>query len=364
MTDVVTGLETSVFTVPTPVGEADGTLSWNATTAVIAEIRAGDTVGLGWSYTTAATAQVIRDHLLPAVVGAPVDAIAVLHERMRRTCRNLGTRGIVGHAISAVDIALWDLKAKVAGLPLAQLLGAGDDASTEVYGSGGFTTLDDEQLARQVDQWTEAGCRAMKIKVAESWGSNEARDLQRTRRLRELAGDSVDLMVDANGGYTVGQARRLGAAFDELGVSWFEEPVSSDDLAGLTHVRAAVRCDIAAGEYAYDSYDAAGLCTVVDCLQLDATRCGGYTGWQRGAAIAAAHNLQVSAHCAPALHAFIAPAIANTRHIELFIDHVRVEAELFHGVPSVTNGVTHAGTSPGHGMSLNPEAARYQHAGR
>jgi len=159
------------------------------------------------------------------------------------------------------------------------------------------------------------------------------RDLHRIRQLRALAGTNVELMVDANGGYSPGQARRVGAALDELGVTWFEEPISSDDTSGLGLLRQALRCDIAAGEYVSDVYDAARLAPVVDCLQLDATRCGGYTGWLRCAAVAAAHNLQVSAHCAPALHIPVAAAVPNLRHLEYFIDHVRLEPLLLQGVP-------------------------------
>jgi L-alanine-DL-glutamate epimerase-like enolase superfamily enzyme len=358
--EAITGLGTSIFTVPTPVGEADGTLTWAATTAVVVEIHAGDTTGLGWTYSSAATAQIINDHLRTLIIGAPAHAVREVHERMRRACRNLGTRGVVSHAISAVDIALWDLKARVLDVPLGQLFGAAPSACTPVYGSGGFTTLNDDQLQQQVTDWRDAGCRAMKIKVGESWGSNERRDLERTARLRELAGPDVQIMVDANGGYTVGQARRIGAAYDELGVAWFEEPVSSDDLTGLATLRAALRCDVAAGEYAYDYYDMRGLCDVVDCLQLDATRCGGYTGWQNGAALAAARNLQVSAHCAPALHAAIAPAMPNTRHIEWFVDHARLESQLFTGVPTVSGGMITANDTPGHGMALSADADRFR----
>jgi L-alanine-DL-glutamate epimerase-like enolase superfamily enzyme len=180
-------------------------------------------------------------------------------------------------------------------------------------------------------------------------------------RLRELAGDHVELMVDANGGYSVAQARRAGAAFDDLGVVWFEEPVSSDDIDGLRVVRDAVRCDVAAGEYVSDRYDARRLAPVVDCLQLDATRCGGYTGWLAGAAIAASHNLQVSAHCAPALHAPVAASVTNLRHVEYFIDHTRLEPKLFKGLPPAANGALIANTTvPGHGMSVAASAAQYR----
>jgi L-alanine-DL-glutamate epimerase-like enolase superfamily enzyme len=193
----------------------------------------------------------------------------------------------------------------------------------------------------------------MKIKIGHDWGTNVDRDLDRVDQLRSLAGDGVQLMVDANGGYTIGQARRVGAALDDLGVNWFEEPVSSDDLDGLSLLRGVLRCDIAAGEYVSDRYDARHLAPVVDCLQLDATRCGGYTGWRAAAAIAAAHNLQVSAHCAPALHTPVAASVANLRHIEYFVDHARLEPILFDGIPQPVEGaLTPNTTVPGHGFSL------------
>ncbi len=192
-------------------------------------------------------------------------------------------------------------------------------------------------------------------------GLHITRDLTRVCQLRDVAGDGVELMVDANGGYTLGQARHVGAALDDLGVIWFEEPVSSDDIAGLRVINDAVRCDVAAGEYVSDLYDARHLSPVVDCLQLDATRCGGYTGWLAGVAIAASHNLQVSAHCAPALHAPVAAGIINLRHIEYFIDHTRLEPLLFDGLPPAAEGaLTPNTTRAGHGMSLAATAADHR----
>jgi L-alanine-DL-glutamate epimerase-like enolase superfamily enzyme len=214
------------------------------------------------------------------------------------------------------------------------------------------------ELAEQVRQWQALGCSAMKIKIAEGWGQHIERDLVRVAQLRELAPDTA-LMVDANGGYSRGQARRVGAELDELEVVWFEEPVSSDDVEGLAIVRETVRCDVAAGEYAADLYDAARLCPAVDCLQLDATRCGGYSGFARAAAIAAAHNLEVSAHCAPALHAPVAAATPNLRHVEYFADHARLEPMLFTHVPHVVDGAIEANHTSGHGYEMHPDAQRW-----
>jgi L-alanine-DL-glutamate epimerase-like enolase superfamily enzyme len=278
---------------------------------------------------------------------------------MHRACRNLGTRGLVMQALSAVDIAWWDLKARLLDVALTTLLGR-CRREVPIYGSGGFTTLTDRQLEEQVEWWQSVGCTAMKIKIGESWGQCPDRDLARVARLRELAGDDAELMVDANGGYSIGQARRIGAALDDVGVTWFEEPVSSDDLAGLANLRTTLRCDVAAGEYIADLGDAAALVPVVDCLQLDATRCGGYTGFLRGAALAQAHNRQVSAHCAPSLHAGVAAAVPNLRHVEWFVDHARLEPLLADGIAPARGGALLPGADvPGHGMTIAREAEAY-----
>lgn len=345
-------IDVSTYTVDTPETEADGTLTWESTTTVVVHAHAGGLAGLGWSYSSPAAASIIRHELAPVVIGRDPFDIAGAWEAMHRRCRNIGTRGLVMQALSAIDIALWDLKAKLRDEPLTRLLGQVHD-TVPIYGSGGFTTLDDIQLGEQVAQWQAVGCTAVKIKIGQDWGANVSRDLARVERLRELAGVGIELMVDANGGYTVGQARRVGAALDELGVVWFEEPVSSDDLEGLHLIRDAVRCDVTAGEYVSDIYEARHLAPVVDCLQLDATRCGGYTGWLAAAALAASHNLQVSAHCAPALHAPVAASIAHLRHLEYFVDHTRLEPLLFEGLPAAAHGALAPNTSrPGHGMSL------------
>lgn len=357
---LITELTTAVYRFPTPEPEADGTLTWDATTAVTVSLEAGGHVGLGWTYSSPAAAAVINEHLAEVVRDRDAFGIEAGWSAMHRTCRNLGTRGLVMHAISAVDIAWWDLKARLLDVPLVSLIGRCRD-DVPIYGSGGFTTLTDTQLAEQVSWWQSAGCTSMKIKIGEAWGSHLGRDLARIEQLRDLAGPRAQLMVDANGAYTLGQARRVGAALDDLAVTWFEEPVSSDDTAGLANLQAALRCDIAAGEYAADMYEVSALLPVVDCLQLDATRCGGYTGWLRGAALAASHNLQVSAHCAPSLHAPVAAAIPNLRHIEWFADHARLEPLLVNGSPPAHGGALHlAPEARGHGMTLSTEANRWR----
>jgi L-alanine-DL-glutamate epimerase-like enolase superfamily enzyme len=360
MSPTIDRLETGIYRFPTPQPEADGTYEWSATVAIVVQAFAGGFSGLGWTYSTGAAASLVEEHLAKVVLGRSVDDVAACWESMHRECRNLGTRGLTMQMISAVDVALWDLKARCADIALARLFGTVRDAMP-VYGSGGFTSLTDDQLAEQVTMWRDAGCGLMKIKIGERWGHCVERDLQRVEQLRDLAGPDVRLMADANGGYSVGQARRVGAALDDLGVVWFEEPVSSDDLDGLRLLRSALGCDVAAGEYASGIYDAAALCPSVDCLQLDVTRCGGYTGFARCSSVAAARNLEVSGHCAPALTVPIGCATINFRHSEWFVDHARLEPLLVDGVPEAKDGVLRPVTDrPGHGYTLRADAEQYR----
>lgn len=360
----IDAIDVRTYVFPTPQPEADGTLQWSATTAVTVQATAGGVTGLGWSYTDAATAYLITGTLADVATGRDAFDLPGSWEAMVRACRNLGRPGLVSHAVAAVDIALWDLKARLLEVPLSKLFGRCRD-TVPVYGSGGFTTLDDDDLTEQVEGWLAAGCNAVKIKVGESWGSQPQRDLRRTQHVRSLVGDRAAVMVDANGGYSVGQACRMATAYDDLGVVWIEEPVSSDHLDGLATVRAHCRADVAAGEYGDSVFYFRAMCAAdaVDCVQLDVTRCAGYTEWLRCAAVAASHGLQVSAHCAPALHAPVAAAVPNLRHVEWFVDHVRLEPLLLQGVPSVIGGEMVLTDAVGHGMTLNPDAERWRSGG-
>jgi len=283
---------------------------------------------------------------------------------MVRTIRNLGRPGLVSCAISAVDTALWDLKAKLLDLPVCRLLGV-VHPQVPIYGSGGFTTYDDVTTRRQVERWVdEWEIPRVKIKIGESWGHNVERDLTRVALTRDLAGTEAELYVDANGGYTRKQAVRVADAMQEHAVTWFEEPVSSDDLAGLHEIREQTPIDVAAGEYGFSLvyFDHMIRAGAVDCLQVDVTRCGGITEWVRVAAMAAAAGLQVSGHCAPNLHAHVAASIPNLRHLEYFHDHARIESMLFDGALDPTGGVLRPDqVRPGLGLELKlSDAERYR----
>jgi L-alanine-DL-glutamate epimerase-like enolase superfamily enzyme len=360
----IDGIAVTAYTVPTDAPEADATLGWDATTMVLVEASAAGVVGTGWTYGPGACAAVVAGTLAGAVTGRNALDVGGAWTAMVEAVRNDARPGAVGYAISAVDVALWDLKARLLGVALHRLLGA---VRTEVpvYGSGGFTSYSDAQLRAQLAGWVqEQQIPRVKIKIGESWGSRVPRDLERMRQARGVIGADAELFVDANGGYRRKQAIRVMRAGADLDLRWFEEPVSSDDLAGLREVRDAVPADVAAGEYGYDLFYFRRMCDAgaVDCLQADVSRCGGISEWLRVAAVAAAHNLQVSGHCGPHLHAHVAAATPNLRHLEWFHDHVRIESMFFDGTLDPGGGTIRPdATAPGHGLTLRRDVAdRYR----
>ncbi len=347
---------TRVYRVPTDQPEADGTLQWTETTVVVVTMSVANTTGMGWTYATSGCKSIIDHEISQAIEGIDPLDVARAHEKMVRACRNLGRPGVVACSISAVDVAMWDLKARLLGISLCRLLGRCRE-SVPIYGSGGFTTYDERTTASQLERWVHGwSIPRVKIKIGESWGREVDRDVSRVELARKVIGDHAELYVDANGGYDVKQAVRVGRSLsDDHGVTWFEEPVSSDDLWGLHKVRSLLPMDVAAGEYGYDEVYFTRMLRAgaVDCLQADATRCGGYTSWLRVAAIAAANGLDISGHCAPNLHAHAAMSVPNLRHVEYFHDHSRLDSMLFDGtLPPDGGALLPDMDQPGHGMTL------------
>ena len=345
-------IDVSAFTLPTDRPESDGTFEWDETTAVVVEVAAGGARGLGFSYAGEAAARVIERRLAPRIIGRDALDIPAAWAAMVAAVRNVGLPGIAATAISAVDVALWDLKARLLQLPVARLLGAARD-TVPVYGSGGFTSYDTAALKEQVAAWADAGIDQVKIKV----GRTPRDDVTRVRAARSAIGPDIGLFVDANGAYTAKQALALAQEFARYDVSWFEEPVASDDLDGLRLLRerGPAGLDIAAGEYGYDARYFRRMLTAgaVDVLQADATRCLGITGFLSASSVADAFAVPLSAHTAPAVHLHACCAVSNVRHIEWFHDHVRIERSLFDGVVEPERGELRPDLDrPGLGLEL------------
>lgn len=350
---IVNSLRTSTYTIPTDAPESDGTLRWDATTMVVVRADGEGHTGLGYTYCTPAAAALVDAVLAPIVRGADALAPTGAWELMRAAVRNLGATGIAACAIAAVDLALWDLKARILEMPLAELLGVRRKA-VPIYGSGGFTSYTPDELQNQLSGWVGQGIPRVKMKV----GSDPAGDPERARLAREAIGPHAELYVDANGAYERKQALSMAERFaHEARASWFEEPVSSDDRDGLRMLRdrAPSGMEIAAGEYAYRLLDFRDLLAheAVDVLQADLTRCAGITELMRVDALCRAHCIPLSAHTAPAAHLHPCAALDKLVHIEYFHDHARIEQMLFDGVIKPEDGSLSPDLSrPGNGLQL------------
>jgi L-alanine-DL-glutamate epimerase-like enolase superfamily enzyme len=353
----IDSIRAAAYTIPTDQPEADGTFAWNSTTLVLVEVTGGAQTGIGYTYTHGSIVALINDKLAEQVKQHDALDPPAAWQGMQRAVRNMGREGLAATAISAVDTALWDLKARLLNLPLATLLGRYRN-TVPIYGSGGFTTYSDERLREQFSRWTERdGCRWVKMKV----GTRPADDPHRVEVAKQAIGDRT-LFVDGNGAYNVKQALLLADEFARQGVAWFEEPVSSDDLEGLQLLRQRVPAcmEIAAGEYGYTTGYFRRMLNAgaVDVLQADVTRCGGFTGWLQVAALCEAHHIDLSGHCAPSLHLHAACAAPRFRHLEWFHDHVRIEHMLFDGAPEPRDGRISPDLSrPGIGLTFKQQDA-------
>lgn len=355
----VTKRSVSVYRIPTDTPEADGTFLWNSTTMVVVQLEAGGRWGLGYTYADLSTAKLAEKLIDEVVLGQDAFDQGTVRQSMLRTIRNLGGVGIGMMAISAIDVALWDLRARLLDTPMVNLIGRVRD-SVPVYGSGGFTSYTDDQLTKQFEGWAQQGFTMMKMKV----GAHSDSDPHRVSIARRAIGDSAKLFVDANGAYTVSQAILLAQIFNEEMVRWFEEPVSSDNLVGLNQVRSRVPAgmDMAAGEYGYTAWYFQQMLNAqaVTVLQADATRCGGISGFLEVASLCWAQNIPLSSHCGPSVHLHVCCGVPRAVHMEFFHDHACIERIFFEGFCEPVSGSMSPDLSrPGMGLELKAKDAEH-----
>lgn len=356
------GLTVNAYRIPTDTpAESDGTFTWHATTMVLVEASGGGMRGMGYTYADTSTARLIRDSLASVAVGMNVLAIGEIWMALVGAVRNLGRTGIASMAISAIDAALWDLKARLFGAPLVSLLGGVRDA-VPVYGSGGFTSYSVRQLCDQLAGWVDGGIPRVKMKI----GRDARADVDRVAAARNAIGPAAELFVDANGAYERKQALAQAERFADSHVTWFEEPVYHRDVRGLRFVRdrAPEGMEISVGEYGYapSTFDTLIRSGAADVVQADASRCEGITGLLVVDGLCEATATPLSTHCAPSLHAHVACAAKRVRHVEYFHDHARIEHLLFDGVLSPHDGALRPDLGrPGMGLELKrADASRYE----
>jgi L-alanine-DL-glutamate epimerase-like enolase superfamily enzyme len=346
-------IKIAAYEIPCDFPESDGTLAWKNTTLILVSLQLENKIGLGFSYGHEASLDVIKKTFVPILKKTSLFEFPSTYYDMLNAVRNIGCRGIAAHAISAVDIALWDLKAKILEMPLCHLFGMARE-KIPVYGSGGFTSYSIEETALQFKKWKDKGINKFKMKV----GRNPSEDVNRVKMARNAIADNDELFVDANGAYTRKEALDFAQKFREYRVTWFEEPVSSDDLEGLNLLRNQTKMNITAGEYGYDIFYFKNMLHAqsIDILQADATRCCGYTGFLQACTLSKAFNIPISSHTAPSIHLHACLSQSNVCHMEFFHDHVRIEETYFDGFPKLENGclIPHLDRL-GHGLELKDQ---------
>ncbi len=255
--------------------------------------------GVAVGYAPPGGLQVVEQALAPALIGQDPTIVGELWAEMMWTVRDFGRGGVALQAVSAVDLALWDLNGRAEDRPLCDMLGR-LRSDVVAYGSGGFTSFSEAGLVTELRGFLAEGFRAVKMKVGKGFGTFEDEDLARVGMVREAAGPDVEIYVDANGAYGVEQAIRMAGQFADLGVRLFEEPVPPQDVAALAAVRAGSAIPIAAGEHEYETAGLRRMAEVgaVDVLQPDVLRIGGVSGWLQAASVAAEYDLPLMSHAA------------------------------------------------------------------
>ena len=311
--------------------------------------------GLGMAEATPGTRQVIQDALSRILIGKDPSDIEKLWDQMFWAVRGFGRKGVAFCAISAVDIALWDLKGKILGLPLYKLLGAYTD-SVPIYGSGGWTNFTEKELIQEMEGYIESGINRVKMKVGKDYGKSEREDINRVEAVRKAVGDDVTIFLDANNGYYKKQAIYMAKEFEQFQVGWLEEPLIPDDIGGMANVSQATHIPIASGEHEYTKYGFRDLVQRggADIVQPDIARVGGVTEWMKIAHLCQAFNLPIAPHAMQLPHLHVACAIPNLKAVEYMNTQLEGDRIWYTEFPEQRNGMwSPFKDKPGLGLELD-----------
>jgi L-alanine-DL-glutamate epimerase-like enolase superfamily enzyme len=336
-----------------PITNGLYTYTHNLLNIAVVETDDPDVTGIGLAAGVEVTPEIgasIVAHFRKMLVGMdPLDHEKIWHAMWRP--KLVGRRGITTRMLGGIDIALWDLKGKVAGLPVYKLLGGFTDR-VDTYIAGGYYEEGKglKELAAEMEQNLALGARAVKIKVG---GVSINEDVERVRVCRETIGPNVRLMVDANNAYRHYQAIEFARKAERYDLFWFEEPVEPDDYIGCREVTRATTVPIAAGENEYTRYGFRDLINhrAVSILQPDALVLGGITEFMKVAALAQANDLDISPHGAQAVHIHLVAAIPNGLILEYYRDTVDpMHGKIWRQELEFRDGFVHAPNRPGLGL--------------
>ncbi|MDE2638183.1 MAG: mandelate racemase/muconate lactonizing enzyme family protein [Chloroflexota bacterium] len=316
--------------------------------------------GLGVADGGRAAQALVTDSLKPLLIGQDPLYTEKLWDDMFWRLRGVGRKGLAFSAISAVDTALWDLKAKTFNAPLYKLLGAYTD-TVPIYGSGGWTHFSVDELVAEQVAYVERGMKSIKMKVGKDFGKSEREDIERLAAVRAAVGDDIEILIDANNGYYAKQAIRMAREFEPYRVGWFEEPVLADDIEGLAAIARAIDIPVATGEHEYTKYGFRELIARggADIVQPDIGRVGGVTEWMKVAQLAQAFNLPVAPHAFQLVHLHVACATPNLRIVEYLGVSEEFDKLVYKEFPQPVNGMwSPYPDKPGLGLELNPDVVR------
>jgi D-arabinonate dehydratase len=356
----ITEVKTTVVSIPHLGGFQDATIRHptQGMSQCFVQIRTDEGLeGLGVGGGAMSAKVLIESSLKPLLIGQDPLAIEKLWDDMFWQVRGVGRKGIAFCAISAVDTALWDLKAKFFNVPLYKLLGAYTD-TVPIYGSGGWTHFNLDELLAEQTGYVEQGMKSVKMKVGKDFGRSEREDIERLAAVRAAVGDDIEVLIDANNGYYAKQAIRMAREFEPYHVGWFEEPVLADDIDCLAAVAAAIDIPVATGEHEYTKFGFRDLIARggADIVQPDIGRVGGVTEWLKVAHLAHAFNLPVAPHAYQVIHLHVACAIPNLRIVEYLGIVEEFDKIVYTEFPQPKEGMWSPDPDkPGLGLALNPE---------
>ena len=311
---------------------------------------------MGWAISGALKTAV--DELAALVVGHDPLAIEAIHHKLRAAAGTSGPGGIFTLAVAAIDIALWDIKGKALGLPVAALAG-GFRRQAPVYASGALSrdfTLD--HCVKAAARLVESGYTHMKMNLALPGRTTVGMEVERVREIRNAIGPDVELMADVNQRWDVRQALSIGSRLEEFGLFWLEDPIAHDDYPGLAAVADGLKTPIAAGEYVYGTVPFRHMLEArsVDIVMADVMRTGGITHWLKIAGMAEAFNLPIVSHLYPELSVHLVCAVPNG----LVVENMPWSNRLFQEIPRPVAGQLAVPQKPGLGLAFDEQAcARY-----
>lgn len=301
-----------------------------------------------------ATKVLIDANIAPRILGRSPFETEVIWQDLFQYLRGVGRKGLTFCAISAVDIALWDLKGKLTGLPLFRLLG-GNKTRIPVYASGGWTSYEDEQLVEEMKSFVSQGYRMIKFKVGVEGGGNLRRDVRRVAMVREAVGDGIGIMLDANNCWDCATGVRFANMVKDYDILFLEEPTFADDMPGLRRYKRGTDLPLATGEHEYTKYGCRDILLneAADIVQMDFTRAGGFTEAVKVAALTQAWNLKFAPHAMENIHIHLISAMPNALFLERLLLFEELTSNTYKDCPMPKEGYMELTEEPGLGLKLN-----------